>query len=119
MGKIKSNKLMPLQLFTVMHIQSRGGCHLSFPTAFERFTVTLTRSSGGPSSASSADCSSPILLRNEPLYSVKNTATRAMVLTTMVHGGVRRQSPQVPDIEPAVGATGGQDGLVVGGPLDL
>ena len=29
------------------------------------FNMTLTRSSGGPSSASSADCSSPILLWNK------------------------------------------------------
>ena len=52
---------------------------------------------------------------NEPL----KTQLHQQSINNDVNGGVCSQSPEVPDVEPAVGSTGGQDGLVVGGPLDL
>ena len=52
------------------------------------------------------------------LESVK-TQLHKQRINNDVNGGVCSQSPKVPDVEPAVGSTGGQDGLVVGRPLDL
>lgn len=119
-----------------------------------------TRSSGGPSSASSADCSSPILLGKNKQTNKRNPTEPSHLLhisvsavavsldqlwlvlakescynfaSLYVFAFLKSQacwvkmwclllwtySPEVPDIETSISATGGQDGLIVRRPLYL
>ena len=70
----------------------------------------MKRSSGGPSSASSALCSSPIYKEQKDW---SNRVRTHEILKKDMHLG------EIPDMKSAVSPRAGQDSLVMRGPLDL
>lgn len=96
---------------------SSFGIHQCKMATLLQTSASLTRSSGGPSSASSGDCSSPILLQKKKLelnFIQGNVTTLCHTFqgsTKSLKPSVLRRSyqimcvPEIPDIEAAICST--------------